>query len=32
MNTLFAAIIVALLVWAVGLLIGSLIWGGSDNS
>ncbi len=32
MNTLLGAIIVGLVVYAVGLLIGRLIWGGSDNS
>jgi hypothetical protein len=32
MNTLLGAIIVALLVWGVGLFIGSLIWGGSNNN
>jgi hypothetical protein len=30
MNTLFGAIIVALIVYAIGLFIGSLIWGSSD--
>jgi hypothetical protein len=31
MNTLLGAIIVALIVYAIGLFIGSLIWGGSDS-
>jgi uncharacterized membrane protein YiaA len=30
MNTLLGAIIVGLVVYAIGLFIASLIWGGSD--
>jgi hypothetical protein len=32
MNTLFGAIIVALIVYVLGLLIGRAIWGNSENS
>jgi hypothetical protein len=32
MNTLFGAIIVALIVYVLGLLIGRAIWGGSENN
>jgi hypothetical protein len=32
MNTLLGAIIVALIVYAIGLFIGRALWGGSDNA